>query len=104
MAFSHIHFDAATQYGRILRSALEANESADDRLAAVVSLMAGMIDGDGSLASHFTEVTVRFVFPSDAISKAAYDELNAMYLKTSGNGSVSNVRAARDQAYNKFRG
>lgn len=104
MAFDHIHFDDTTQYGRILRRALSTNESADDQLADVMSLIESMIDGDGSQDAHYTEVTVRFAFPSNAIAHAAFNELASAYAKTSGNGAVTNSRAARDQLFAFLRG
>jgi hypothetical protein len=104
MAFNHIHFDGSLPYGRILRQALSANETADDLLADVVSLFAAMIDGDGSSDAHYTEVTSRFAFADNAQAHAAYNELTSAYSKTSGNGSVSNVRAARDQMFAYLRG
>lgn len=104
MAFNHIHFDDNSQYGRILRLALRTNEAADDQLADVVSLFESMIDGDGSSDTHYTEVTVRFSFPSNAVAHAAFNELASAHAKTSGNGAVTNSRAARDQLFAYLRG
>lgn len=104
MAFNHIHFDSTLPHGRILRNALTMNEQADDLLADVVSLMAAMLDGDGSQDAHYTEITSRFAFTSNAKAHAAYNELTSAFSKTSGNGSVSNVRAARDQLFAYLRG
>jgi hypothetical protein len=78
--------------------------------------MIQMRDGDGSSNIHYAEVVKRFRFgdweptqgePSDAQNakaRAAFEELDSAYSKTSGNGSVSNVRAARDQMFGKLRG
>jgi hypothetical protein len=104
MAFNHIHFDDTTQYGRLLRQMIRTNEAADDQLADVMSLMQSMLDGDGSQDAHYTELTVRFAFPSNAIAHAAFNELASAYAKTSGNGAVTNVRAARDQMFAYLRG
>jgi hypothetical protein len=104
MAFTHIHFDDSSQYGRILRAALRTNEAADDQLADVMSLIQSMLDGDGSADGHYTEVTIRFGFPTNALAHAAFNELSSAYSKTSGNGSVTNVRAARDQMFAYLRG
>lgn len=104
MAFNHIHFDDTSQYGRILRAALRTNESADNQLADVVALFESMLDGDGSDDTHYTEVTIRFAFPTNALAHAAFNELSSAYSKTSGNGSVTNVRAARDQLFAYLRG
>lgn len=104
MAFTHIHFDGGTPYGQILRRMLRANEEADDQLADVMSLFQSMLDGDGSLDAHYNEVTSRFAFPSNAVAHAAFNELASAYAKTSGNGAVTNVRAARDQLFTFLRG
>jgi len=104
MAFNHIHFDDNLPYGRLLRSALRTNEDADDKLADIVALFASMIDGDGSSDTHYTEVTSRFAFTSNAQAHLAYNELTSAYSKSSGNGSVTNVRAARDQMFAYLRG
>jgi hypothetical protein len=104
MAFTHIHFDATSQYGSILRSALRTNEAADDQLADVVALFESMLDGDGTSDAHYTEATIRFAFPSNALAHAALNELRSAYSKTNGNGTVSNVRAARDQMFAYLRG
>jgi hypothetical protein len=104
MAFTHIHFDDTTQYGRILRTMLRTNEAADDQLADILSLVQSMIDGDGSQDAHYTEVTVRFGFLNNAGAHAAFNELASAYAKTSGNGAVTNSRAARDQLFAYLRG
>ena len=104
MAFAHIHFNDQLQYGRSLRRMLQMMEESDDLVADVRDVMIQMRDGDGSVATHYAECTTRFGFASDASAKAAFDELDSAYSKTSGDGSVSNVRAARDQLFAKLRG
>lgn len=104
MAFQHIHFNDQTQYGRQLRRLLNMMEESDDLMKDVRDVMIQMRDGDGSQAVHYAEVTTRFGFASDAKAKEAFDELDSAYSKTSGDGSVSNVRAARDQLFAKLRG
>jgi hypothetical protein len=117
MAFNHIHFSQATQHGSKLRQVLTLMEQGDDLLADVRDAMIQMRDGDGTQDAHYTEVAKRFGFgdydvttggaPSTfALGKAraAFEELDSAYSKTSGNGSVSNVRAARDQLFAKLRG
>jgi hypothetical protein len=104
MAFTHIHFNDQEQYGRKLRRLLNLAEESDDLFTDVRALFIQMRDGDGSQAVHYARVTTKFGFDSDAAAKAAYDELESAYLKTSGNGSVSNVRTARDQFFDKLRG
>jgi hypothetical protein len=104
MAFTHIHFDDQTQYGRQLRRMLNQSEEADDGMADLLSVMEQMRDGDGSQAAHYAEVTARFGFATDAKAKAAYDELSSAWSKISGNGQVTDSRAARDQLFAKLRG
>lgn len=104
MAFQHIHFNDQTQYGRMFRRMLQMMEEADDLMTDVRDVMIQMRDGDGTQDVHYAEVTSRFGFASDAKARAAFEELDSAYAKTSGNGSVSNVRAARDQLFAKLRG
>lgn len=115
MAFNHLQFDDTTKYGRMLRNLLNQIELGDEAFVDVRDVMIQMRDGDGSQNVHYAEVTKRFGFgdydvtqgaPSDAqnaIARAAFEELDSAFSKTSGNGSVSNVRAARDQFIAKLR-
>ncbi len=104
MAFTHIHFNDQTTYGRSLRQMLNIAETGDTQLANIRNEMSLMIDGDGSQDVHYAELTSRYGFVSDAFSHTAFSEIDSAYSKTSGNGDVSSVRAARDQMFNKFRG
>jgi hypothetical protein len=104
MAFLHLHFNDQTQYGRSLRRMLSMAEESDDLMRDVRQMMVFMRDGDGSQDAHYAEVTARFGFINDASARAAFEELDSAYSKTSGDGSVSNVRAARDQLFDKLRG
>lgn len=104
MAFLHIHFNDQTQYGRLLRRALNLCEDGDEALKDVRDLMIQMRDGDGSQDVHYSESTARFGFVSDAQAHLAFLELDSCYSKTSGDAAVSNVRAARDQLFSKLRG
>lgn len=104
MAFQHISFNDQTNYGRMLRRFLSKAEESDDEFTDVRDVMIQMRDGDGSQDAHYAEVTTKFGFSSDAKSRAAFEEIDSAYAKTSGNGSVSNVRAARDQMFAKLRG
>ncbi len=105
MAFDWIYFNDQTTPGRMLRRFLNQAEESDDEFTDVRDMIIKMCDGgDPSSEANFTEVTARFGFVSNAKAKAAFDELDSAYSKTSGNGSVSNVRAARDQMYAKLRG
>lgn len=99
-----IAFNEGTQHGRLFRDALRAMERADDLLSAVRGVMVQMLEGDGSADAHYAEIQSRFGFDSTAKARAAFAELDSCYAKTSGNGSVSNVRAARDQVFEIFRG
>lgn len=104
MADTHYYFNDQLPHGRMLRRFLNLAEESDDLMGDVRNVMIQMRDGDGSSAAHYVEVTARFGFVSDAEAKAAFEELDSAYSKTSGNGSVSDVRAARDQLFNKLRG
>jgi hypothetical protein len=104
MAFNHIHFNDQTQYGRKLRRMLDMMEESDDLMKDVRDVMVQMRDGDGSQDVHYAEVTTRFGFVSDAKARAAFEELDSAYSKTSGDGQVEFVRAARDQLFAKLRG
>lgn len=115
MAFAHISFNQNTIYGQKLRSLLGMLEQSDDLFTDVREAMIQMRDGDGSQNVHYAEVTKRFGFgdydpvqgaPTDAQNakaRAAFEEIDSAYAKTSGNGSVSSVRAARDQLFAKLR-
>lgn len=100
---AHIYFDDQTQYGRKLRRVLQMMEESDDLLTDVRDCMIQMRDSDGSQDVHYAEVKTRFGFATDAKAREAFNELDSAYSKTSGNGSVSNVRAARDQLFAKLR-
>ncbi len=104
MAYAHILFDANTQFGRKLRRFLDMSEESDDLFTDVRDAMIQMRDGDGSQAVHYARATQLFGFDSDSATKSAFDEVDSAYSKTSGNGSVSNVRIARDQMFAKLRG
>lgn len=101
---NHIYFDPSSRFGSMLRRMLDQMELSDDLMTDVRDCMIQMRDGDGSQDSHYTEVASRFGFDTTAKARAAFEELDSAYSKTSGNGSVSNVRAARDQLFAKLRG
>lgn len=103
MATSNLEFNSGLRHGGLLRSALTNLENGNDSLNDVISCMQLMIDGNGSDASHFNEVMTRFGFSSLANSKAAWDELNSLKFKLNTNDSVTDVKAAMDQAFAKFR-
>lgn len=116
MAFAHISFDDSGKYGLLLRRLLNLIETGDDLFTDVRDVMIQMCDGaNTSSSTNFAEVVRQFGFggydstsgdPTAAqlaLAKAAFDEIDSAYSKTSGNGSVSNVRAARDQLLAKLR-
>lgn len=103
MAVSHIAYSAGTQHGALLHSALGGLEAKFDDLNDIHASMALMIDGDGSQAAHFAYMTTKFGFSSDAVAKAAYEELSSLLFKLNTNASVTDVNAALLQAFNKFR-
>lgn len=115
MAFAHNPYDTNTPFGRKLKELLDTLERGDEMFTDVRDVMIQMRDGDGSQNVHYAEVTRQFGFggydptqgsPSDAQnakSRAAFEELDSAYAKTSGNGSVTDVRAARDQLFSKLR-
>ncbi len=104
MASNYIHFNDNTQHGRLLRDLLRTMERGDDLIADVRDVMIQMRDGDGTQDAHYAVVQEKFGFVSNATAKAAFEELDSAYSKTSGNGSVDSVRAARDQLFAKMRG
>jgi tetrahydromethanopterin S-methyltransferase subunit H len=103
MAITHFQYTPTSQHGSILKSCLSGLETGVTSGNQCLGVMATMIDGDGSNASQFTEVTNKFGFPDNATSKAAWDELNSMMAKINTNADVTNVNAALTQAFNKFR-
>lgn len=115
MAVAHIFFDENSQYGRKLRNCLNLMESGDDQQVDVRDFMIQMRDGDGSQNSHYAELVKRLGVlgyapvqgdPSAeqlAAARSLFEEFDSAFSKTSGNGAVSNVRAARDQVFAKLR-
>ncbi len=116
MAFNHIHFNRNSQYGSKLAQNLAQMESSDDNQADIRDLLIQMIDGgDPNSIANFDEVVKRFEIadyvPNNSVTDAQrtaaqslFFEIDSAYSKTSGDGSVSNVRAARNQLFSKLRG
>jgi hypothetical protein len=100
---AYIGFNSNTEYGHKLRVLLNQLEESDEDFSKILGTMAQMLEGDGSQDSHFSTIATNFGFPSETTARAAWNELQSAYSKTSGNGSVSSVRAARDQLFNKMR-
>lgn len=103
MAMTHIQFNDQLQHGRYLRRVLQMTEEGRETLIKTKDVMQTMIDGDGSDAAHFTEVTTRFGFTDNATSKAAWDEINSALSKLTTDASVTNVQAALLQLFSKLR-
>ena len=93
---------SASTHGRFLQRAITSINDGDRWLEELMNLLAQMLDGDGSQDAHYATITTRFGFADTTTAHAAYSELSSLFSKTSGNGSVSNVRAARDQAVARF--
>lgn len=101
----HIYFDKnASAYSLKLRVLINALEEYDDLFTDIRDAMIQMRSGDGSQDAHYATVKTRFGFSTDADARAAFEELDSAYSKTSGDGPVSNVRAARNQLFAKLRG
>lgn len=103
MAVSHITYNHSTPHGSQLANHLLQLEGGLEGLNDDLATMARMIDGDGSQASHFTYMTGKYGFESDAVAKAAYEELQSAAAKLNTNSSVTDVNAALLQAFAKFR-
>lgn len=103
MAFSHIYVSPSTQYGSRLHVGLDQLESSLNILRQQQGTMTMMIDGDGSDAAQFTEMTAQYGFVNNASAKAAWDELNSLLGKLTTDLQVVEVHAALVQAFNKFR-
>lgn len=78
-------------------------EEGRETLVKAKDVMQVMIDGDGSSATHFTEVTARFGFTDNATAKAGWDELNSALFKLTTDAQVSSVQAAMLQLFSKLR-
>ena len=101
---NHILYNPLTStHGKFLQRMLTSNEDADRYLRELRDAMTQMLEGDGSQDAHYSTVKTRFGFDTDATARAAYMEIDSAFSKTSGNGSVTNVRAARDQLFSKLR-
>lgn len=99
----HIFFDQRSQHGSMLRNLLNQLEFGRDTLFDMVATMQLMLEGDGTQDAHYSYMTTKFGFPDVATAHTAYNELVALQAKLNTNASVTNVLAAMDQAFNKFR-
>lgn len=115
MAVTHINIPQSTPHSVLLRNAIARLETAFTDLNNIKDTLALMIDGDGSAAAHFEYMTKKLgsdgydstqgtpTAGQNAVSKAAWDELNSLLFKLNTNGSVTDVNAAMLQVFNKFR-
>lgn len=86
-----------------IRSWLTALEAVLDGGDDIVRDFPTMIDGDGSDAAHFDQVTALVGFQNGTMAKAFWDEFQSAWSKVSGDGSVSSVNAALKQIIAKCR-
>ena len=103
MAVGHISFTSSSQGRERIRVLLSHLEQGLDSLDEEIGTMSQMIDGDGTQDSHYTYMTTTYGFASDAVAHAAFNELSAVKGKVLVDSAVSNVNAALNQAFNKFR-
>lgn len=90
-------------HGKYLQRAVQASEDADAYFKRARDTMVQMLEGDGSTDPHYTTIQTCFGFASTADAHAAFLILDTAYGKTSGDGSVTNSRAARDQMFSQLR-
>lgn len=105
MADNHFSFDrtGGKAAGWRLGRAHEALELAMKGLVDERDAMIQMRSGDGSLDSHYTEVTARYGFSSDAEAHSAFLELDSVLGKLTVGSSVSSVKAAIRQFLARLR-
>lgn len=95
-------YSTTSTHGKFLARAILYANDGDRYLSELMAMLAQMLDGDGSIDAHYVTIAANFGFADTTVAHNAYNELNSFYAKTSGNGSVSSVRAARDQACARF--
>ncbi len=93
---------AGNTHAAYLRNMINTNKSADEQAAYLSNVLAQSLTGSASDDASYVNMAAMFGFPNPAMAHSAYDELLSFFGKTSGNGSVSNVRVARDQAFARF--
>lgn len=98
----YLYNPTGSTHGKFLQRVVSSMADADHWFKELMNLLAQMLEGDGSQDAHFATITTRFGFPDNATARAAYNELLSSYGKISGDGSVSSVRAARDQMVARF--
>lgn len=103
MAVGHYEYDDQTVGGRLVRKLMNGVETVLDTGDDLLKTGAQMIDGDGSDAAHFTYFAEHFGFETNAIAKAAWEELNSLLSKFRVDTAVTSVNAAMLQAVAKFR-
>ena len=104
MPLDNIQFDSTTStHGRYLRQGLQGLNNGFDDLNEVLANMNHMLNGDGTAEAHFTEMTARYGFGTNAIAKAGWDELNSVMAKLNTDASVTSVNAAIKQILAKMK-
>lgn len=99
MATTYIDFDPQTAIGRKLSRSLQMIREARDVLRDALATMATMVDGDGSDASHFTILTSEAGYPSNAVAKSSWNELQSLsYIINRPGGQGDAAGAAITQA------
>ncbi len=102
MSNSYQYNPSSSTHGKFLERTVSFSNTADRYFLELMNMLASMLDGDGTQDAHYATIVTRFGFPDTTTAHAAYNELSSAYAKTSGNGSVTNSRAARDQMFARF--
>lgn len=102
MANFYNYSPTTSTHGKFLQRVVSSVSDDDRWFKDLMAMMVQMLDGDGSQDSHYATIVTRFGFPDNGTAHAAYNELQSCYSKISGDGSVSSVRAARDQFVARF--
>lgn len=102
MSNHYLYNPSGSTHGKFLQRVITANDDGDHWFKELMAMLIQMLDGDGSQDAHFATITTRFGFADTTVAHAAYNELSSAYSKTSGDGNVSSVRAARDQLFARF--
>lgn len=91
---------AGFRLGRAMEALEHAMTYLNDERNTMIQMCEG---GDTSSAAYFTTVTAAYGFTDNDEAKAAFAELDSLWSKLSGDGSVSGVNSAVWQALARFR-
>lgn len=86
-----------TTHGKYIQRDVSANSDADRWRQELHDMLVQQLDGDGSQDSHYATIVTLYGFADQATAHAWFNEFMSCFGKTSGDGDVSSVRAARDQ-------